>query len=329
MASRTGARPIPDYALYGLTVAVDAPMGGLRAAAAGSAPDVRLHLQAAPPWSDRPMAEGGQIYRVDAAEADAPAVDVAWLEGRAGLRMRYADGTTFHVRADAREVWATWAAPLTLEDTAVYFVGPVLGYVLRRLGVLSLHASAVAIDGRAVAFGGDPGAGKSTTAAAFSTHGFAALTDDVLALRDRDGAVLAYPAYDHLRLWPHAARMLAGDEDRLSWLTPTWPKRAFPLAAFGAGLAADPLPLGAIFLLSPREDAATAPRVEPARGVDALLQLVTQTSANYLLDPAMRAAELTMLSRLMAAVPLFRLTPHADPARLPALLDVVLDTVRR
>jgi hypothetical protein len=154
------------------------------------------------------------------------------------------------------------------------------------------------------------------------------LTDDVLALRMIGGEVLAYPAYDHLRLWSDSARMVVGDESRLPLITPTWDKRAFPLEEFGSGLSPDALPLGWIFLLAPRESGAAAPRVEPAGGTDAFLHLVAETSANYLLDHAMRADELPLLSQVMANVRVFRLTPHADAARLPALLDAVLATVR-
>lgn len=322
-----GAR-IPDYALYGLTLSINAAVGVLRAAAIASVPDVHVSLRAVPSWAHQPVAEGGTVYRSEATTNGEAVVEVAWLAGREGIRIRYADGTTFHVRADAREIWATWELPLTIEDTIVYLVGPVMGYVLRRLGVLSLHASAVVIEGRAIAFCGDPGAGKSTTAAAFSANGFPLLTDDVLALRSRDGVWFGYPAYDHVRLWPTAARMLVGDENALPWLTPTWPKRAFSVVAFGAGLAADPLPLGAIFLLAARAPTESAPHVERASGMDAFVHLVARTSANYLLDAEMRAAELAGLADVMAHVPVFRLTPHADPEKLPQLLNTVLATVR-
>jgi len=318
------AVPIPEYALYGLTVAIDAPVAGLREAAPGRATDVRVHMQCAPAWSERAVAADGVIYRAGADDAEAPAVDVAWLEGRPGVRLRYGDGTTFHVSANARDAWATWPPSLTLEDTAVYLLGPVMGYVLRRLGVLSLHASAVVIDGRAVAFSGPPGAGKSTTAAACSARGYPVITDDVLALRQQGDAVMAFPAFDHLRLWPDSARMLVGDETRLPLITPTWDKRAFVAGAFGGGVADAPVPLAAIVLLAPREAGDRAPRMERVHGIEALMPVVAETSANYLLDAAMRAAELPMLSHLLARVPVFRLTPNSDPARLPRLVDVVL-----
>lgn len=305
----------------------NAPLHGLTADMDDAAPDVEVHLGHAPPWAEAAVDPDGLIYRAEVGDPDPPVLHVTWLAGRQGIRWSYADGTRFYASADAREIWATWQAPLVSDDAQIYLLGPILGYVLRRRGVLSLHASGVTISGRAAAFCGAPGSGKSTTAAAFSARGFPVLTDDVLALRECDGAVLAYPAYDHLRLWPDSARLIVGDETRLPLLTPSWQKRAFSVEEFGGGLSAAPVPLGWIFLLMPRDDGATSPHVERAGGTDAFLQLVAETSANYLLDHEMRSQELLDLSRLMARVPVYRATPHADPARLPALLDAVLAAV--
>ena len=55
-----------------------------------------------------------------------------------------------------------------------------------------LHASAVVLDGAAVAFTAPSGTGKSTLAAHLVAAGASFLTDDVLALDDRNGVVEAH-----------------------------------------------------------------------------------------------------------------------------------------
>ncbi len=209
----------------------------------------------------------------------------------------------------------------------MHLVGPVLGFVLRRLGVLSLHASGSVIGGRAAAFAGPSGAGKSTIAAALAAAGNPALTDDVLAIREMEGTTLAFPAYDHLRVWDDTARAVVGEGHALPWLTPSWDKRAFQLEALGYAVARSPAPLASLFLVAEREDDARAPRVEPVRAADAFVPLVAHTSANYLLSPEMRAEEFALLARLLARTPVYRLVPHADPARLPGLVSCVMETV--
>lgn len=279
------------------------------------------------PWGHGASATDGVLYRASEADPDPPVLDAAWLEGRPGLRLHYGDGAEYHIRADAREVWVTWPASLAIEDAMVHFVGPVLGFILRRLGVLSLHASGVVIGGRAAAFCGDSGAGKSTIAAALAAAGHAALADDVLALREVAGTTMAYPAYDHLRVWDDTARVLAGEEHALPWLTPSWDKRAFRPEALGYPIARTPAPLGWIFLLADRADDVASPRVESVRAADAFVPLVANTSANYLLSPEMRAQEFALLARLLARTPVLRLVPHTDPARLRQLVSCVLEAV--
>jgi hypothetical protein len=62
----------------------------------------------------------------------------------------------------------------------IYLTGTVLAVVLMLRGHPVLHASAVEVDGKAVAFVGASGMGKSTLATAFCGQGAALITDDVL-----------------------------------------------------------------------------------------------------------------------------------------------------
>jgi hypothetical protein len=61
----------------------------------------------------------------------------------------------------------------------IYLTGTVLAVVLMLRGHPVLHASAVEVDGKAVAFVGASGMGKSTLATAFCGQGAALITDDV------------------------------------------------------------------------------------------------------------------------------------------------------
>jgi hypothetical protein len=54
------------------------------------------------------------------------------------------------------------------------------------------------------------------------------------------------------------------------------------------------------------------------------LELVQNTYMNWLLDKRQRAAELDILSRLASSVPVRRLIPHTDPARIDLLCDLIV-----
>jgi hypothetical protein len=83
------------------------------------------------------------------------------------------------------------------------------------------------------------------------------------------------------------------------------------------------LRLGLIYILAPRSDAADAPRVEPLRPKDSLLELVQNTYMNWLLNREQRAEEFNVLGNLVQQVPVCRLVPHRDPRKIPKLCELI------
>jgi hypothetical protein len=74
-----------------------------------------------------------------------------------------------------------------------FLVGRILPWAAVLRGYEVLHASAVAIDGRAVAFVGPTGAGKTSLALRLVAEGASFLTDDVAALDTVDGLPRLHP----------------------------------------------------------------------------------------------------------------------------------------
>jgi hypothetical protein len=87
-------------------------------------------------------------------------------------------------------------------------VGGVLAHVLMAGGLMVLHASAVEIEGRAIAIVGQTGMGKSTTAALLCASGAPLLTDDTLAIDTGGGRPVGYRGTTALRLREGAERLL-------------------------------------------------------------------------------------------------------------------------
>ena len=235
----------------------------------------------------------------------------------------YGDGTRFAVERRGREVWADWPKNYALEDACTYLFGPVMGFVLRLRGTVCLHASAVAIDDRAIALVGLPGAGKSTAAAAFACVGLPVLSDDVVALAERAEQFLVQPGYPRVNLWPDSVRALFGSEEALPQITPTWEKRFLPLDQNGHHFASTPLPLGAIYILDSRNGAVSSPVVEELSGEEAFMALVANTYVNYLLDQDMRRREFDVLGRVVSDIPVRRVRPHAESSALFNLCEAV------
>jgi hypothetical protein len=241
----------------------------------------------------------------------------------------YRDGARFAVEREGREIWADWPEHYTLEDACTYLMGPVIAFVLRLRGVTCLHASAVAVDDRAVALFGVAGAGKSTTAAAFALSGFPVLSDDVAVLVDQGDRFLVQPGYPRVNLWPDSVRTLFGSPDALPRITPTWDKCYLALDQNGRGFQSQPLPLGAIYILGEREAELAAPIIEDLAGHEAFTALVANTYVNYLLDSDMRAREFDVLGRVLAGVAIRHVRPTADPSKVFALCEAIAADARR
>jgi hypothetical protein len=239
------------------------------------------------------------------------------LPGNRAL-LRYSDGTRFYLDFERPAVWATWPETLTLDDTATYLLGPVLGYFLRRRGRVCLHASAVALHGGCVVFVGPAGAGKSTLAAAFAMRGDAVLAEDVTCLSEEAGAFEVQHGYPRIRLWQESAALIGAAPDSLPLLTPTWDKRYLPL---GARFHDRPARLAAIFLLRPRRALEAPAEAAALDGRAILSELVSNTYATHLLDREQRAAEFAVLGRLARTVPMRALTLNADGSRLGEACD--------
>jgi len=264
-------------------------------------------------------------HGLEQSDSDQPLYHFSSIHDGAYFRLTYSDGTDFVFDRATTRLWASWRAPLTLEDTATYLLGPVFGFILRRRGATCLHASAVAIGGRAVALVGAAGAGKSTTAAAFARLGLPVLCDDVLALRQRGEKFFVEPAYPRLRLWPEAVTMLYGAPEALPRLTPSWEKRYLDLSQGPHRFQAQALPLGTLYFLAERTDCADAPRILPLSKRDGLMRAIAHTYSNLQIDDEPRAREFAVLGRLVEQVRVRQIQPHRDPDKLGDLCQKILD----
>lgn len=318
---------------FGLRISSNRPVPGLRLQtetdAPTIAPDISVWLGEAPPWTIAvPRVAAAARYispRNDS--AGRPLLVVSELSD--GFKhFRYADGVEFLLDAETTRIWAGWSGETTLDDAAVYLLGPILGYALRARGITCLHASVVAADGTAFALVGNARAGKSTTAAAFAQLRYPVMSDDIAVLCEIDGRFHVQPAYPQLRLWPDSVERLFGSRDALLPLTPQypqWDKRYLSLATDGEHPFIDrPLPLRVVYLLGAREASDSAPRIETLTPRERLLQLISNTYTSYLATTADQRREFDLLRSLIAAVPVRQVVPHADPGRIPELCSTIL-----
>ncbi|SDE94827.1 hypothetical protein SAMN04487996_10819 [Dyadobacter soli] len=95
-------------------------------------------------------------------------------------------------------------SPVSTEGNVIslFTVSEALGLILFQKGHFLLHASSVVVGDEAWCFMGMPGAGKSSTAAAFIKAGCRLLSDDLTAITfDEDRKPVIIPAYPQLKIW--------------------------------------------------------------------------------------------------------------------------------
>ena len=319
-----------SHIVYGLRLAANIALPGISSRLDSNAYDVRVRLK---DWPKVPSTFGECVeisYASSYVAADGqPNLRVGVFPGAEQFGFFYGDGARFAIGRTGREVWADWPENYSLEDACTYLLGPVMGFVLRLRGIMCLHASAVAVGDKAIAFVGLPGAGKSTTAAAFASADFPVLSDDVVALADDGVQFCVQPGYPRLNLWPDSVCTLFGSEDALPRITPSWEKRYLQLDQNGHHFASSPLPLGAIFILDSRDSSLTAPMIEGVPVNEAFMALVANTYVNYLLDQGMRRREFDVLGRLVSEIPIRRVRPPAESSAIFSLCEAIAADAKR
>lgn len=131
-----------------------------------------------------------------------------------GHALAYDDTGRFEVSHEGSHIlWRRPAAPLApdlLDAARADLLGRVLALALHEQGVLSLHASAVELDGEGIALMAPKGHGKSTLATALVGAGGLLLSDDTVPVKPAD-PVLLCPGVPQLRLWRDSAVHLVKD----------------------------------------------------------------------------------------------------------------------
>jgi hypothetical protein len=119
---------------------------------------------------------------------------------RDAFRFRSPGGAQFHYARGAG-IAAIRPEPALADEFELFLWGTVFGAVAWLNGFFALHASAVELEGRAIAFTADSGGGKSTIAAALAGLGMPHLCDDTLPLARCGGRFVAIPDNKPIKLW--------------------------------------------------------------------------------------------------------------------------------
>ncbi len=275
---------------------------------------IRSHI----PLPELPAGHGSEDVSVRVATIDgAPAPSASWvINARPGDVHGWAPGVgAFRVRS-GREILIDLIKDADERAVRLAIVGPFLGVILAQRGHLVLHASTVAIGGRAVSFFGQSGQGKSTLTAALTLAGHRLVADDLTVIDTRHVPPRIRPGFPRIKLWPDSVSALEQDVAALPLIHPERSKRSLQLQEF----AREPVPMVRCYQLQAGREIS----IEPLAGSIGVLALVQSTYQSYwMADAGMTADNLIQCGALARSGVLRVLTRPKHFAELPSLIAAI------
>lgn len=227
-----------------------------------------LTIESAIPLIELPTGEGAPDVEVSIGGVEgAPSPSDGWsvIAAPDDVRGWMPDGGAFHVRG-GREIVIDPVPNVDARALRLGIVGPLLGVILMQRGLFVLHASTVAIGGKAVAFFGPSGRGKSTLTAAMTRAGHPLIADDMTVIDTSGPTPFVQPGFPRVKLWPDSASALEHDVDELPLIHPARTKRSLQTAEFHR----ERLPLARCYLLEDGDEESST-EIPPREAVLALI----------------------------------------------------------
>jgi len=298
-----------SYNLFTLRVASNVALPELQPAAAGVT-DLQFRVFTTPyrgpspaSWYHEWLMDDGQPW-------------LALGKTSTGFFLRFPDLADFTIAPDLTAADCYARSCLAAETTRHLFLDQVLPLILSGRGFIVLHASAVDVGGRAAAFLGNSGQGKSTLAASFARDGCSILTDDCLVLSFTDDQLRVLPSYPGLRLTRESISMVAIEDEETASVAPYTLKRRVANLPF----AASSLPLERLYLLGETES--NDVQIEPLPAGEAFIELVKFKYRLDISDRSRLAEEFPRLLRL-AELGVYRLSYRHEFALLPKVHQAI------
>lgn len=155
----------------------------------------------------------------------------------------------------------------------LYIFSIVLGILLHKNDIFSLHSSCIKVNDGAVIIAGQSGVGKSTLALGLYRKGYEILNDDISSVfLNEDKGPMVYPGVQHLKLWSQSLEKYEYNPGSFAKLRDELEKYSFPVERNNE----HPLPLKAIYFLHERNETPIE-KVELRTGMEKIKRLRNHT----------------------------------------------------
>ena len=294
-----------DYRLFGLTIRSEIELPELIPETSGLSPDI--------------IVRKGSLARSEHLGIRA--------DGNAFL-LEIEDGLAFCIEG-GREIIIDASDEVPARNVRLFLLGSAFGALLHQRGMLPLHANGVEVDGKAVAFMGQAGAGKSTLAAWLHDRGFSLIADDVCVVSfNEDGQPFAAPGLPRLRLWLEALHASGREPAGLerSYVTSAAQMDKFDVAIERNALASKNVPIVALYLLETGEQFS----VRRLEGIEAAEALFAHTyRGSYLAMMKREQFHWESTVKLVRSLPVYRVAREWGLDKMDDQYSQLIDHISR
>ncbi|WP_160726047.1 aldolase [Bacillus sp. USDA818B3_A] len=206
----------------------------------------------------------------------------------------------------------------------LFILGTCMGAILMQRKILPLHGSAIAINGKAYAFVGESGVGKSTLASAFIKKGFQIISDDIIpVLLSNNSKPIVIPSYPQQKLWQESLNQFGMELNNFHPLYARESKYSIPVQT---NFYSDNLPLGGVFELVIGEEEKI--EIQPIKGLERFHTLYRNTYRNLFLKPlGLIDWHFTTSTKLINQLPLYQVIRPTSRFTAQELVTLFLDNI--
>lgn len=290
-----------------------------------------MGLSTSPSFTDLSFAESGS------SDSDPPDVEPfhRWLSDDGSewlLFHKYANGdyllrfpgfADFRVNRSGTKACAKAMEHVHRDLIEHLYLNQVRPLMLAHQGNLVLHGSAVVQHGRAMAFVGASGDGKSTLATYLALQGSPLVSDDGLTVETNGDQAMVLPGHRSVRLWPDSLQeVLGNDGERI--LPVPYSSKARIANDQRIVHTSEPSPLQALMLLDGHEEDGPV-ALHLLSPTDALMSLLAHA---FLLDhrqPAQIERQFEQMATLVKQVPVYRMYYPRRYDRLAQVRNALLE----
>ena len=313
---------MPDYAIFGGTLRSELEFPELVAVNGGGAsPDWTLRVGTLPPDDEHAEAMHDAML--------SPSCRVRVTRHAGAYRFFHSCTGTFEISPNGRDICFAAAPAARLDVARTDLIARVLLLAAQRPGVAWMHGSAVVCGGRAIAFLGNSGVGKSSLAVALARAGARHVCDDTLPIE------LGTPPV----VWPsdHTLRLNDDTKDRFASRVDAVRREAdgkfiltHDMLAASPDAQAAPViraPLEAIYLVVPETNptvlsrAVARTRLSSSASVPAL---IPQVKIGPVLPRGSAARVLNDLAAIVENVPVYQLRVARDWSLMERVVEQLL-----